>query len=191
MGQRLVESDYLQNREDVFFLTWQELDQLASGQEMYPRMIAELVALRQKEHESLAKMTLPESFELEKGAYWNPDQDSANPATNKTGDAMKGIGACGGKVVATASVLENVTQSDRLVKGSILVTQQTDPGWGPVFFLISGLVIERGGMLSHGAILAREFGIPAVVGISGALQNIPHGARLLVDGDSGEIRLLD
>jgi pyruvate,water dikinase len=191
MGQKLVESDYLQTMEDVFFLTWQELEQLAAGQEMYPRLAAELVALRQKEHERLGKMILPEAFELEKGAYWDADKYAATPAANETRAVMKGIGACGGKAVAAASVLENVTQSDRLAEGSILVTRQTDPGWGPVFFLISGLVIERGGMLSHGAILAREFGIPAVVGVAGAVRNIPHGAKLLVDGDAGEIRLLD
>ena len=62
---------------------------------------------------------------------------------------------------------------------------QTDPGWGPVFCLISGLVIERGGMLSHGAILAREFGLPCVVGVRNATRLIPHGAIVTVDGDHG------
>jgi pyruvate,water dikinase len=65
------------------------------------------------------------------------------------------------------------------------VTRQTDPGWGPVFCLISGLVIERGGMLSHGAIIAREFGLPCVVGVKDATHRIPHGAHVIVDGDLG------
>ncbi len=71
------------------------------------------------------------------------------------------------------------------------MTRQTDPGWGPAFPLIRGLVLERGGMLSHGAILAREYGIPSVVGVRDAVQRIRCGQVLLVDGDRGVVRLVD
>jgi rifampicin phosphotransferase len=67
------------------------------------------------------------------------------------------------------------------------VTRQTDPGWGPVFFLIAGLVIERGGMLSHGAIIAREFGIPCVVGVRDAMNAIRDGSTITVNGDNGSV----
>ena len=67
------------------------------------------------------------------------------------------------------------------------VAPRTDPGWAPAFFLIRGLVIERGGMLSHGAIVAREFGIPCVVGVRGAMARIPDGTMLCVDGDRGRV----
>ena len=73
----------------------------------------------------------------------------------------------------------------------MLVTRQTDPGWGPVFFLISGLVIERGGMLSHGAIIAREFGIPCVIGVKSAMERIRAGATIEVNGDSGVVHVVD
>ena len=89
-----------------------------------------------------------------------------------------------------ATVLRDVTQAGLLAPGDVLVTKQTDPGWGPVFFLISGLVIERGGMLSHGAIIAREFGIPCVVGVRDAMQTIASGSTLTVDGDTGEVHVL-
>lgn len=82
-------------------------------------------------------------------------------------------------------MLRDVTEAGRLAEGDVLVTRQTDPGWGPVFFLISGLVIERGGMLSHGAILAREFGIPCVVGVREATRVIPDGVTIMVDADRG------
>ena len=86
-------------------------------------------------------------------------------------------------------VLHNVTEATRLARGDVLVTRQTDPGWAPVFFLIAGLVIERGGMLSHGAIIAREFGIPCVVGVRDATRRIPDGATVTVDGDVGRVRI--
>ncbi len=103
---------------------------------------------------------------------------------------LKGLGACGGKVTAPAAVLSDVTESHRLRPGDVLVTRQTDPGWGPIFPLISGLVVERGGMLSHGAIIAREFGIPSVVGVADATRRIRHGSRVTVDGNSGTVEIV-
>jgi pyruvate,water dikinase len=102
-----------------------------------------------------------------------------------------GLAACGGTSTAAAAILHDVSESDRLSAGDILVTRQTDPGWAPIFPLVSGLVIERGGMLSHGAIIAREFGIPSVVGVHGATTRIAHGARVHVDGDRGLVRILE
>jgi pyruvate,water dikinase len=87
-------------------------------------------------------------------------------------------------------VLADVTEAHRLAAGDILVTRQTDPGWGPVFPLISGLVMERGGMLSHGAIIAREFGIPSLVGVRDATRVIPAGATVSLDGDRGVVRVV-
>jgi pyruvate,water dikinase len=104
---------------------------------------------------------------------------------------LRGTGACGGRSEARAAVLDDISDARRLAVGDVLVTRQTDPGWGPVFPLISGLVIERGGMLSHGAIIAREFGIPSVVGVQGATSRIAHGARVRVDGDRGVVRILE
>jgi pyruvate,water dikinase len=86
-------------------------------------------------------------------------------------------------------VLADVGEARRLTRGDVLVTRQTDPGWAPLFCLVSGLVIERGGMLSHGAIVAREFGLPCVVGVRDATRLIAHGARITVDGDRGSCTL--
>src|SRR5260370_36388950 len=98
---------------------------------------------------------------------------------------LRGTGACGGQVTARAPLLSDVSDAHHLERGDVLVTRQTDPGWGPVFCLVSGLVIERGGMLSHGAIIAREFGLPCVTGVEHATRRIPHGARVTVNGDQG------
>lgn len=104
---------------------------------------------------------------------------------------LTGTSACGGRATARATVLADVTGAHQLRPGDILVTKQTDPGWGPVFPLISGLVVERGGMLSHGAIIAREFGIPSIVGVADATRLIPTGTRVCVDGDRGRVHLLE
>jgi pyruvate,water dikinase len=94
-------------------------------------------------------------------------------------------------VLGTAAVALDVQDADRLEPGRILVTRQTDPGWASVFFLVKGLVVERGGMLSHGAIIAREFGIPCVVGVKNAMERIRSGATIDVNGDSGVVHVVD
>ncbi|MBA2302605.1 MAG: hypothetical protein H0W08_08220, partial [Acidobacteria bacterium] len=159
---------------------------IASGGEMFPDHIARLVALRREAHASLSEQTPPDSLRLPAGAYFDA---SGLAATGVAGadhnEQLRGVGACGGTKTAAAAILLDVTDSHRLRPGDILVTRQTDPGWGPIFPLISGLVIERGGMLSHGAIIAREFGIPSVVGVRDATRLIPHGGFITVDGDRG------
>jgi pyruvate,water dikinase len=104
---------------------------------------------------------------------------------------LRGVGACGGRVVGRAVVLRDASEAGRLAAEDILITRQTDPGWASVFFLIKGLVIERGGMLSHGAIVAREFGIPCVVGVQNATRELFQAGQIEVDGDKGEVHVLD
>ena len=104
---------------------------------------------------------------------------------------MRGVGACGGTATGPAAVLRDVTEFNLLSQGDVLVARQTDPGWGPVFFLIRGLVMERGGMLSHGAILAREYGIPTVVGVKDATSLIAPGRMVVVDGDRSVVEFVE
>jgi len=117
-------------------------------------------------------------------------RSSAQPAAEAR-ERMYGSGACGGSVLGTAAVALDVQDADRLEPGRILVTRQTDPGWASVFFLVKGLVVERGGMLSHGAIIAREYGIPAVVGVAHATRLIRNGDTVRVDGDLGMVERCD
>jgi pyruvate,water dikinase len=153
-----------------------------------------MVATRRTEHARLSATTPPDSFTLAEGDYL--DDEIAEPipanetAASRPGDVLRGTSACGGRVTGRATVLESVTQASLLARGDVLVTKQTDPGWGPVFPLIAGLVIERGGMLSHGAIIAREFGIPCIVGVKDAMRRIQSGATVTVDGDRGEVHVV-
>lgn len=183
MGRELTRRGLLDSRDDVFFLTHSELTELASGGAMLPSSIRDVVRARIAEHMRASALTPPDAFTLDEGEYWegqSTEDDSAD-------GPLAGTPACTGVVTGRATVLGSVNESARLTRGEILVTKQTDPGWGPVFFLISGLVIERGGMLSHGAIIAREFGIPCVVGVKRAMERIPTGATITVNGNDGSL----
>lgn len=190
LGERLVARGVIPNRDDVFWLSVDELRQLAAGGAMYPESIRELVETRARAHAALTATTPPDTFILAEGEYLPVGFNAPAPARSSS-TALSGVPACGGRVAGRATVLRDVTEASRLARGDILVTKQTDPGWAPVFFLIAGLVIERGGMLSHGAIIAREFGIPCVVAVRGATQTIPDGATITVDGDHGSVHLAD
>jgi len=189
MGGRLVADGRLALSDDIFFLTAAEIDALAAGSAMFPHGARALVELRREQHTAVARVVPPDSFTLREGEYFSATGRS-NAAPADALAALEGVGACGGVVTAPAAVLADVKESTRLRAGDVLVTRQTDPGWGPVFPLISGLVVERGGMLSHGAIIAREFGIPSVVGVKDATRRILQGDVVTVDGDRGSVRIL-
>jgi pyruvate,water dikinase len=194
MGEELASNGLLDQPNDIFFLTHQELTALVSGNAMFPNAVGALVDLRRQEHARLSEMRPPDTLVLPEGAYLPVGENAGGHARSMhEGEArvMTGIGACGGRVTARAIVLSDVSESGRLAAGDILVTRQTDPGWAPVFFLVSGLVMERGGMLSHGAIIAREYGIPTVVGVNEATRKIRSGQTLSVDGDAGCVQLMD
>jgi rifampicin phosphotransferase len=188
IGDRLVVQGRLAARDDVFFLTADEIDALLSGHAMFPDHTCALVDLRRRAHAAVTAVTPPDALHLGFGEYFTAG-DAAGEARLPDAHAT-GVGACGGTITGRAAVLDAVTESHRIRPGDVLVTRQTDPGWGPVFPLISGLVIERGGMLSHGAIIAREFGIPSVVGVKDATRRIPDGARITVDGDRGRVLIV-
>jgi rifampicin phosphotransferase len=192
LGDRFVARGHLAEREDVFWLTVAEVDELAAGNAMFPHHVQELTAMRKRAHERLATTQPKNDFTLPEGEYLPLDEDLQTDAHANTGSrTLRGVGACGGRVTGRAVVLRDASEAGRLGAEDILVTRQTDPGWASVFFLIKGLVIERGGMLSHGAIVAREFGIPCVVGVQHATRELVQAGQIEVDGDRGEVHVLD
>ena len=156
---------------------------------MLPNTIGNLADLRRTEFKLLAECTPPDRLEIPAGQYWQPNETLP---TDRSGDEEwnEGIGVSGGRIVGRAVVLTSPDQFAEVAKGDILVTRQTDPGWGPILFLVRGLVMERGGMLSHGAILAREYGIPTAVAIQDATQRIKTGDTIKVDGDLGRVEIV-
>jgi pyruvate,water dikinase len=189
LGARLAARRVIAAPGDVFFLTMAELDEWLSGAAMFPDDVGALVELRQRTHASFAAHRPADVLVSEAGDY--PRDGGAEAAMPTDGSRLVGTSVCRGRIVGPARVLTDVAQTRTLRKGDVLVTRQTDPGWAPAFVLIGGLVLERGGMLSHGAILAREYGIPTVVGVPGATERIASERSIEVDGDRGEVRLLD
>jgi phosphohistidine swiveling domain-containing protein len=191
IGEKLARRGQLQTAEDIFFLTYSEIDALLSGTAMFAGGTAALISLRRTQHQELSRMSPPDTFTLREGeVLTGTTAMAASEDTAETGP-LTGMGTCGGQITARGTVMEDLSDSHLLTAGDILVTRQTDPGWAPVFFLIKGLVMERGGMLSHGSILAREFGLPSVVGVRDATRRIRQGQTLSVDGDLGHVRVLD
>ena len=115
----------------------------------------------------------------------------ATPAPSETPGVVNGVAASPGKVTGTARVIKHLREADRLSRGEILVTITTAPPWTPLFAIAGGIVTDIGGPLSHCGIVAREYGLPGVLGTGIATQVIRDGQRIEVDGTAGVVRILD
>lgn len=187
LGDVLVDRGILVCRDDVLFLEIDEAIALCEAGEAPMDDPCGIVAARRAESVAAKAVQPPDSFTLPEGVAWQPRlTDTPLPGASDDAD-LTGTGACGGRACGHAAVVLDVAEIDRIQPDQILVTRQTDPGWAAVFFMIKGLVIERGGLLSHGAIIAREYGIPAVVGVRDATRRIGDGELVCVDGDRGRV----
>lgn len=198
MGARFVALGVLREPHDIFYLTVDEIFGFIEGR---PITLAfrELVAARKREFEAYRKGPgLPDRF-LTYGAVGAalPYPQLLNATDLLRGkhesddpSVLLGIPCCPGVVEGTVRVVRDMKDAEGL-DGEILVTERTDPGWVPLYPSCSALLIERGSLLSHSAVVARELGLPAVVGISGGLmRKLETGDRVRVDGGAGEVRIL-
>jgi phosphohistidine swiveling domain-containing protein len=188
MGAQFVEEQKINNADDLFYLSYKEIGELLSSSSMFSKDLKELIKERQVRFNKDSQHEYPENFTTSFGER----PASVKEAISYNGDftAFNGLAVSGGKIKASVKVLASVLESAKLNKGDILVTKQTDPGWAMVFPLIGGLIVERGGALSHGAIVAREFGIPAVIGIPNITEILKDNDEVILDGDLGKIQLL-
>src|SRR5262249_3326814 len=165
---------------DVYFLELPELLSLLEGS----GEVAGLVARRREEHEHDRQLAPPRVLTSDGGQGARRRQGGARPA-----GALAGSAASAGVAEGPARVVLD-PQTATLEKGEVLVAPGTDPGWTPLFLNASGLVTEVGGLMTHGSVVAREYGIPAVVGVPGATRAIRTGQRVRVQGDLGYVELL-
>jgi phosphoenolpyruvate synthase/pyruvate phosphate dikinase len=177
---RLVRANVLQSREDIYYLTFQELREVVRTHELD----GQIVSQRKAEHERHRKLTPPRVLtsegEIVAGAY----KRAGLPA-----GALVGLAVSAGVVEGRARVLSGMADAE-LAAGDILVTTFTDPSWTPLFVSIKGLVTEVGGLMTHGAVIAREYGLPAVVGVQNATRLIKDGQRIRVHGTDGYVEIL-
>lgn len=183
LGRRLAERGLLVAEADVFFLRLAELREVVAGT-LDGATARERVRIRQAEYERLHHLELPVTFEL-------PLALQPTAAAAPAGTTLKGMGVSAGVATGRARVVMNAEAGDEALieAGEILVAPYTDAPWTPLFWPAAGVVVERGGMLSHASTVAREFGIPAVVAVQGATTLIPEGATVTVDGNTGTVTI--
>lgn len=189
--QAFIERNLLKSEGEIFFLNYTEISEHLDASQMASAASSEIWAARKREFEVESKLIYPDDFYTSFGKYCSPEQVTRKALDQHASGDLKGLCACGGVLTGRVKVLETVMEADKLEKGDILVTRQTDPGWVSVFPLISGLIVERGGMLSHGAIVSREFGIPAIVGVEEATVKLKDGDLITLNANLGTITIHD
>jgi len=182
-GRRMVERKLIESVDDIFFFEERELRKYLRNAERSPRVL-KMIDERKREREENERIMPPHVMMGDVGY----DETVVDLETNSEG--MKGLGVSAGLAKGKARVILH-TEDGVVEPGEILVAPFTDPGWTPYFIPASGIVMDMGGLLSHGSIIAREYGIPAVVNITGATKNIKTGQMILVDGNKGVVKILD
>ncbi|MBB5802762.1 pyruvate,water dikinase [Saccharothrix ecbatanensis] len=179
-AERLVRADVLREKEDIYFLRFQELQEVVRANQVDD----ELIRRRKEAFRSYEALTPPRVLtsdgEAVVGTYRRDDLPNG---------ALVGLPVSAGTVEGRARVILDVAEAD-LEPGDILVTAHTDPSWSPLFVAIAGLVTEVGGLMTHGAVIAREYGLPAVVGVERATHSIEDGQRIRVNGTDGYVDIL-
>jgi rifampicin phosphotransferase len=177
VGKDLAQAGRLERAEDIFFITLSEANEALAGTDLRPAVRERHASYEQE----LKRRHIPRVL-LSDGTEPTAEGHTAGSADG----ALKGTPASAGRVMAKARVILDPTGA-HLDPGEILVAPSTDPGWTPLFLLAGGLVMEMGGAMSHGAVVAREYGIPAVVGVPSATEHITTGQQITVDGSTGTV----
>jgi pyruvate,water dikinase len=179
-AERLVRAGVLEEKEDIFFLRFDELQDVVRSHQVDD----ELIRQRKDAFRSYQALTPPRVLtsdgEMIAGRYRRDDLPAG---------ALVGLAVSAGTVEGRARVVLDMAEAD-LQAGDILVTAYTDPSWTPLFVAIGGLVTEVGGLMTHGAVIAREYGLPAVVGVEHATRLIRDGQRIRVQGTGGYVEIL-
>jgi rifampicin phosphotransferase len=179
-AEQLVQANVIHEKEDIYYLTFEELREVVRTN----KLDYQIISKRRDEHKIYEKLTPPRVItsdgEIIAGAY---------KRENLPAGAIVGLPVSSGAIEGRARVILNIEDAD-IEDGDILVTSFTDPSWTPLFVLIKGLVTEVGGLMTHGAVIAREYGLPAVVGVENATRLIKDGQRIRVNGTDGYVEIL-
>ncbi|WP_340003318.1 phosphoenolpyruvate synthase [Paenibacillus sp. FSL K6-0276] len=178
--EQLVQAGVIHEKEDIYYLTFEELHEVVSTN----KLDYQIISKRKDEYKLYKKLTPPRVItsdgEIITGEY---------KRENLPAGAIVGLAVSSGVIEGRARVILNMEEAD-LEDGDILVTSFTDPSWTTLFVSIKGLITEVGGLMTHGAVIAREYGLPAVVGVENATKLIKDGQRIRVHGTEGYIEIL-
>ncbi len=190
LGRRLKAAGVFEQAEQVFWLRWNELGVLAAaldeGKQRLPSQALKAMAREDASRaarEAKAPLMVPEPS--------NAVGTKREEHTAEAEGALTGAAASPGRVTGVARIIRNSVEFERLGRGEILVTRATTPAWTPLFAIAAGLVADLGGALSHGSTVAREYGIPAVMGTGDATARIEDGQVITVDGTKGIVYLVE
>jgi pyruvate,water dikinase len=179
-AEQLLQANVIHEKEDIYYLTFEELHEVVRTN----KLDYQIISKRKNEYKLYEKLTPPRVItsdgEIIAGEY---------KRENLPAEAIVGLPVSSGVIEGRARVILNMEDAD-LEDGDILVTFFTDPSWTPLFVSIKGLVTEVGGLMTHGAVIAREYGLPAVVGVENATKLIRDGQRIRVHGTEGYIEIL-
>ncbi|AGK99816.1 PEP/pyruvate-binding domain-containing protein [Desulfoscipio gibsoniae] len=184
VGRRLTDRGVLKRKEDVFNCSFPDLAAILAGH-WDGRGLAMLVKDRKVRNKNMASLIAPDVIADETPRH--PNAAQVTPA--KRGNSLSGIGIATGRVTGTARLISHPDEGSRLNPDEVLVAPSTDPGWTPLFIKAAALIMETGGSLSHGAIVAREFGIPAVINVPEVMKVIKDSQTVTVDGEEGKVYL--
>jgi len=180
LGECLVERGQLSSQEDIFYFTIETRAALLAGD---LRDWREVIRARRAERDRYAAVSVPDTIR-----DWNAVARGTGTASIVASDGVfRGIPISGGQVVGPVRFVRSLEDWSRVCRGDILVVSVIDPGMAPLFGVAAGLVAEMGGTLSHGAIIAREYGLPAVANVSGIMSRLKEGDRISLDAERGEI----
>ena len=186
LGQRLVDAGKLDNLNDIFYLTVDELEMYHEGRSICTNLRG-LATVRRQEFEAYEEEDLPHHFSTVGAVYHgNRYVYSGKIEIDPNAPILHGLGCYPGKVKAPIQLIFKPEEAKDL-DGKILCTVRTDPGWAPLFPSVSGILVERGSTLSHSAVVARELGIPAVVNIPGLTELLHDAEEVTMDGDLGTV----
>ena len=185
-GRRLYRRGSLRREEDVFMLHTDELKALAHDQVGREHILA-VTEFRRLMYRGYRAVEPPGEL----GKDVSHDSSFSDLLETSSAALERGIGCSAGRVIAKARVLSGLADSSSLRDGEIMVTRFTDPAWTPIMGLVAGVVTEVGGVLSHGAVIAREYGVPAVLNVAKATEIIKTGQILKIDGCNGTVEILD
>jgi phosphohistidine swiveling domain-containing protein len=180
LGERWSQRDLVANPDDIFYLTLDEMDDVAAS----PRPMFETVQARRGEYELNRSSPWPDIIRGGRGIF----TEAARPVEAVDGQ-LHGVAGSPGLVTGVARVIRGPEEFSRLQKNDILVAPLTNPAWTPLFAVAGAVITEVGGILSHGAIVAREYGIPAVLSVAGVTSQVSDGQTITVDGNRGIVGL--